>query len=181
MKKYVVTGVILCIVAFGVYYIFRPAVPSAPKVIQASMKLTSPAFENYQKIPVVYTCDGQKLHPPLAISGVPSAAKSLALVVDDPDAPNGTFTHWVIWNIHADTTVIAEGTVPPESQEGINSAGTVGYTPPCPPSGQHRYFFTLYALDAKLGLDGKATKADIEKVFAGHVMEESLLVGVYSR
>jgi len=145
------------------------------------MKLTSPAFNNYQKIPVVYTCDGQKLHPPLVISGVPSTVKSLALVVDDPDAPNGTFTHWVIWNIHADTTVIAEGTVPPESQEGTNSAGTVGYTPPCPPSGQHRYFFTLYALDAKLGLDGKATKADIEKVFAGHVTEESLLVGVYSR
>jgi Raf kinase inhibitor-like YbhB/YbcL family protein len=182
-KKTAVAGVILCIVVFGAYYIFRPAIPSTPKVVQVSMKLTSSAFENNQKIPARYTCDGQKSHPPLTISGVPSAAKSLALIVDDPDAPTGTFTHWVIWNIRPDTSAIPEGTVPPESQEGTNSAGTVGYTPPCPPpaGGQHRYFFTLYALDAVVGLDGKATKADVEKVFTGRVTAQSLLVGVYSR
>jgi len=180
VKKVTVTGVILCLVAFGVYYVFRPAIPPAQKVVQVSMKLTSSAFENYQKIPVLYTCDGQKLHPPLTISGVPPAAKSLALIAEDPDAPAGTFTHWVIWNIHTDTMMIAEGVVPAGSQEGTNSAGGIGYTPPCSPSGQHRYFFTLYALDATLGLDGKATKADVEKAFAGHVTAQSLLVGVYS-
>jgi len=147
------------------------------------MKLTSPAFENYQEIPILYTCDGKKIHPPLAVLGVPAGTKSLALIVDDPDAPSGTFTHWVIWNIHPNITVIEEGTIPQESQEGTNSAGSMGYAPPCPPpaGGQHRYFFTLYALDAKLGLDGKATKADVENSMQSHIMEQSLLVGVYSR
>lgn len=182
-KRILIVGGILCIVVFGAYYIFRPALKPAPDAVQVGMKLTSSAFENYQQIPVLYTCDGKKIHPPLLISGVPSGAKSLALVVDDPDAPNGTFTHWVIWNIHADTTEIQEGAVPSKSQEGTNSAGELGFTPPCPPpaGGQHRYFFTLYALDATLGLDGKATKADVEKAIAGHTMAQSLLVGVYSR
>lgn len=180
MKKYVVAGAILCIVVgFGVYYVAHPT--PTPTVVQVSMKLTSPAFENYQKIPTLYTCDGKKIHPPLAVLGVPSGTKSLVFIVDDPDAPNGTFTHWVIWNIHADTTLIAEGAVPKESQEGTNSAGSIGFAPPCPPSGQHRYFFTLYALDAKLGLDGKATKADVENSMQGHVTAQSLLVGVYGR
>lgn len=145
------------------------------------MKLTSSAFANEGKIPVLYTCDGGNIHPPLTITGVPDAAKSLALIVDDPDAPGGTFTHWTIWNIRPDTAVIEEGVVPEKSQEGTNSAGQVGFFPPCPPSGTHRYFFTLYALDATVGLDGKATKTDVEKAIAGHVIAQSLLVGVYGR
>jgi hypothetical protein len=189
MKKYVSVGVILCIViGLGVYYVVQPFIPKhstgvspSPTVTQVSMKLTSPAFDNYQKIPSLYTCDGNKMHPPLTIAGVPSGVKSLVLIVDDPDAPTGIFTHWVIWNIRPDTTGIEEGKVPTESQEGTNSAGSIGYTPPCPPSGQHRYFFTLYALDAKLGLDGKATKTDVERDMSGHVMAQSLFVGVYSR
>lgn len=182
MRNYIVTGVILCIVlVLGVYYVFRPSFTPTPAVQEVSMKLTSSAFEHNQKIPTLYTCDGGNIHPPLAILGVPEGAKSLALIVDDPDAPGGTFTHWVIWNIHPDTTTITEGAVLEKSQEGTNSAGQIGFYPPCPPSGQHRYFFTLYALDAKLGLDGKATKTDVEKAIAGHVMAQSLLVGVYSR
>ncbi len=183
MKKYVVTGAILCLVALGAYYIFRPvfAPAPAPGVTPVSMKLTSPVFENFQKIPADYTCDGKKVHPPLVIAGVPKEAKSLAIIVDDPDAPTGIFIHWVIWNIHPDTTMIEEDAVPPQSQEGTNSAGQTGFFPPCPPSGQHRYFFTLYALDAKLGLDGKATKADVERSAKGHVIAQTLLVGVYSR
>ncbi|MCX6792006.1 MAG: YbhB/YbcL family Raf kinase inhibitor-like protein [Candidatus Gottesmanbacteria bacterium] len=183
MKKFIATGVILCIVILGVYYIFRPTITPVPTPTakETSMKLTSPAFENYKKIPALYTCDGKKMHPPVAISGVPSATKSLALIVDDPDAPGGTFTHWVIWNINPSTEEIAEGSVPEKSQEGTTSAGSIGFTPPCPPSSTHRYFFTLYALDAKLGLDGKATKMDVENAIAGHVMVQSLLVGVYSR
>lgn len=181
MKKYFLAGVILCMVAFGVYYIFRPAFTPAPMVQKMSMILSSPVFENYQTIPIAYTCDGKKTHPPFTISEVPAGTKSLALIIDDPDAPAGTFTHWVIWNIQPDTTMIAEGAAPEKSQEGTNSDGVEGYIPPCPPGGQHRYFFTLYALDAKLGLDGKATKTEVEKAMAGHVTAQSLLVGVYSR
>lgn len=182
MRKFIITGGILLIVlGFGVYYVFRPSFTPAPTVQEAGMKLTSSAFEHNQKIPVLYTCDGGNIHPPLAVAGVPEGAKSLTLIVDDPDAPGGTFTHWVIWNIHPDTAMIADAAVPNESQEGTNSAGQTGFFPPCPPSGQHRYFFTLYALDAKLGLDGKATKADVENAMRGHVIAQSLLVGVYSR
>jgi Raf kinase inhibitor-like YbhB/YbcL family protein len=188
-KKTIVAGVILCIViGFGIYYVAHPFfknnilnISPTPGSQQSSMKLTSPVFENYQQIPADYTCDGRKVHPPLVINEPPAGAKALAIIVDDPDAPAGTFTHWVIWNIHADTTAIFEGVVPNESQEGTNSAGQTGFFPPCPPSGQHRYFFTLYALDAKLGLDSKATKADVERSAKGHVMAQSLLVGIYGR
>jgi hypothetical protein len=191
MRKYISFGGILFIVAVvGAYYIAHPFlkkdvsnISPAPTAASISMKLTSPAFENYQNIPASYTCDGKKLHPPLSIAGVPEGTKSLAIIIDDPDAPNGTFNHWVIWNIHPDTTLIAEGKAPTESQEGTNSAGQIGYMPPCPPpaGGQHRYFFTLYALDAKLGLDGKATKADVENAMKGHVIAQALLIGVYGR
>jgi hypothetical protein len=179
MKKILLIGAILIV---GIWYLRIPFVSQKkPAPVQTSMKLTSSAFANEGKIPVLYTCDGGNIHPPLAITGVPDAAKSLALIVDDPDAPGGTFTHWVIWNIDPSTEEIGEGAIPQKSQEGTNSAGQIGFFPPCPPSGRHRYFFTLYALDAKLGLDGKATKTDVEKAIAGHVMAQSLLVGVYTR
>ncbi len=188
-RNTVLVGVILCLVAgLGVYYVAHPFfnknilnISPTPAAQQGSMKFTSPAFNNYQKIPTSYTCDGSEVHPPLQIAGVPKGAKSLVIIVDDPDAPDGIFIHWVIWNIHPDTTMIEGGAVPSESQEGTNSAGSIGYTPPCPPSGEHRYFFTLYALDAKLGLDGKATKTDVERSAKGHVSAQSLLVGIYSR
>jgi Raf kinase inhibitor-like YbhB/YbcL family protein len=179
VKKYFIVVAILIV---GLLYIVRPYFSQKkPALVQQGMKFSSPAFENYQKIPAGYTCDGRKAHPPLSLAGIPADAKSLVIIVDDPDAPGGTFTHWVIWNINPSTEDIAESSIPEKSQEGTNSAGSIGFTPPCPPSGQHRYFFTLYALDAKLGLDGKATKADVEKSMSGHVMAESLLVGVYSR
>jgi len=181
MKKILLIGAILIV---GIWYLRIPFVSQKkPAPVQTSMKLTSSAFANEGKIPVLYTCDGGNIHPPLTITGVPDAAKSLALIVDDPDAPGGTFTHWVIWNIHPDTAMIADAAVPEKSQEGTNSAGSIGFTPPCPPpaGGQHRYFFTLYALDATLGLDGKATKEDVENAMRGHVMAQSLLVGVYGR
>ena len=181
MKKYFVGVAILII---GLSYIVRPYFfQKKAALVQQSMKLTSPAFESYQKIPAVYTCDGRKVHPAFAVSGVPQGTRSLVFIIDDPDAPGSTFTHWVIWNIDPLIKEIPEGSIPEKSQEGTNSAGSIGYTPPCPPpsGGQHRYFFTLYALDAKVGLDGKATKTDIENAMRGHVMVQSLLVGVYGR
>ncbi|KKU12028.1 MAG: PEBP family protein [Candidatus Woesebacteria bacterium GW2011_GWA1_45_8] len=191
MKKNSVRGGILLIVAvIGVWYVSIPFVgPNkyVPKIAPVSkeapknMKLTSSAFTNEEKIPVEFTCDGKKVNPPLAISGIPEGAKSLAMIVDDPDAPAGTFTHWVIWNIDAATTEIGSGTIPPKSQEGTNSAGRIGYTPPCPPSGTHRYFFTLLALDTTIGLDAKAKKADLETAMKGHIMEQTNLIGAYGR
>jgi hypothetical protein len=179
VKKYLLGVAILIL---GLAYIVRPLFfQKKPATVKLNMKLTSSAFEHNQKIPVLYTCDGASIHPPFSVADVPAGTKSLAIIMDDPDAPSGTFTHWVIWNISPDTISVPEGVVPEKSEEGTNSAGEAGYTPPCPPSGQHRYFFTLYALDAKLGLDGKAVKADVEKAMAGHVMAQSLLVGVYSR
>lgn len=182
MKKVFLIGGIL---AIGVWYIFRPLpIVSEPKpVLQVvkDMKLTSSAFVNEEKIPVDYTCDGRSISPPFAISGVPAGTKSLAMIVDDPDAPTGTFTHWVIWNIDPATTELAAGEIPQKSQEGTNSAGRIGYIPPCPPSGSHRYFFTLFALNTTIGLDGKAKKAELEAAMAGHIILQTNLIGTYGR
>lgn len=123
--------------------------PDAPAKPSMGMKLASPAFREHGEIPAKYGCSGggQAVSPPLTISGVPADAKSLALIVDDPDAPGGTFTHWLVWNIAPGTTAIAEGLVPAGASEGKNGYGKNGWGPPCPPSGEHHYIFVLYALD----------------------------------
>ncbi|MBU0667884.1 YbhB/YbcL family Raf kinase inhibitor-like protein [Patescibacteria group bacterium] len=144
------------------------------------MKLTSPAFENNQSIPVKYTCDGEDLSPPLKIAEVPAEAKSLVLIVDDPDAPVGDWVHWTVLNIPPQTAEIAEGKAP-EGLEGKTDFGTPGYGGPCPPGGTHRYFFKLYALDTKLNLPASAKKADIEKAMEDHIITRTELVGLYKR
>lgn len=148
------------------------------------MKLTSPVFENEGKIPSVYTCDGKNVSPPLAIEDVPIEAKSLALIMDDPDVPahireDGMFDHWVLWNIPIDTKVIKEGEV--IGVTGSNTAGSVKYTGPCPPDREHRYFFKLYALDTELDLAEGSTKAMVEKAMEGHIIEQCELMGRYDR
>lgn len=183
-------GILLCICVVGVLYIGkpfigRPLVPGVPAPTRAprsnDMKLTSPAFEDYGKIPKAYTCDGGKKNPPLTFTGVPKDAKSLAIIIDDPDAPSGTFNHWLIWNIDPTISEILFGVLPAGSQQGTTTAGREGYVPPCPPVGQHRYFITLFALDAQIGLDGKAKKSDLESAMAGHIIVQTQLIGVYSR
>lgn len=151
-----------------------------PPPMQGEFRVSSPAFGEYGTIPKKYTCDGDNVSPPLIISNIPSNTKSLALVVDDPDAPVGTFIHWTVWNIASTTKEIIEGESPHASQQGVNSAGKTGYTGPCPPS-RHRYFFKLYALDATIGLDGKANVSDLEVAMHGHIIAESHLIGVYQR
>lgn len=189
MKKLLFIGVILLI---GIWYIsipfvgsnkdkYFPKVTPAPSPVLQNMKLTSSAFANEEKIPVEFTCDGTKVHPPLTIAGIPENTKSLAIIIDDPDAPLGTFTHWVIWNIDPATREIATGSVPQKSIEGTNSAGRTGFTPPCPPSGSHRYFFTLFAVDTTIGLDGKAKKAELEAAMKGHIIEQTNLIGMFGR
>jgi Raf kinase inhibitor-like YbhB/YbcL family protein len=145
------------------------------------MKLTSPIFNNNQPIPSKYTCDGENVNPPLSISEVPENAKSLVLIVDDPDAPMGTWVHWTLWNIDPKITEIAENSVPLNAVQGKTSFGNNKYGGPCPPSGTHRYFFKLYALDNTLTLSSSSTKGDLEKAMEGHIIEKTELIWLYSR
>lgn len=145
------------------------------------MQLTSPAFIDNQHIPDQYTCHGEDISPPLRIEDVPEKTVSLALIVDDPDAPKGDWVHWVMWNIPAGTREIPEDGVPPGATEGSTDFGTIGYGGPCPPSGIHRYHFKLYALDTMVSLDSTATKKDLLEAISGHSIDETLLIGLYGR
>ena len=144
------------------------------------MKISSSAFADGSAIPAKYTCDGSDTSPPLAFADSPSNAKSLALIIDDPDAPGGTFDHWIVWNIPANTTAIAEGKAP-QGVAGKNGFGKNGYGGPCPPSGEHRYFFKLYALDTTLNLPAASTKSDLETAMKGHTVGQAQMVGKYKR
>jgi Raf kinase inhibitor-like YbhB/YbcL family protein len=145
------------------------------------MKLTSPAFEQNQPIPTRYTCDGVNHHPALAFSQVPEDAQSLAIVVEDPDAPTKVFTHWLIYNIPPSTQQISEQEVPPGITDGVNDFGTRGYRGPCPPSGTHHYVFKLFALDTRLALPEGTTKAEVLAKMQGHVLATAELVGTYTK
>ena len=144
-----------------------------------SMQITSPVFQNEGYIPTKYTCKGEGINPPLRFSGILQGAVSLALIVDDPDAHSGTWTHWTVWNIDPSTSEIAENSVPNGSIEGTTSAGNKGYHGPCPPSGVHRYFFKLYALDIKLQLDSKATVDNLNNAIQGHILDQAELMGKF--
>lgn len=146
-----------------------------------SLSLTSPVFGHLKTIPKKYTCDGENINPPLEISGVPQEAKSLALIMDDPDAPHGTWVHWVMWNIDPKTIGIAEDSVPSGAVEGMTSFGEPGYGGPCPPDREHRYFFKLYALDSDISLPSSVTKEQIEAELDGHVLGLTELIGLYER
>lgn len=149
--------------------------------VPARMKLTTPAFVHSQSIPAKYGCDGRDISPPLKIEGVPKDARSLALVVDDPDAPAGTWVHWLLWNIDPATTQIPEGTAPRGAEEGINSWQRKNYGGPCPPSGTHRYFFRLYALKERLSLPSSATRKELDRAMQGKILAQTELLGRYSR
>lgn len=145
------------------------------------LSIASTAFSQNREIPKQYTCDGADVNPPLSIGNVPEKTESLALIVDDPDAPMGTWVHWVVWNIGADTREIPENSVPPGALQGTNDFGKRKYGGPCPPSGTHRYFFKLYALDAPLTLEVGATKSQVEAAIGGHLLGKAELVGLYRR
>ena len=146
-----------------------------------AFRISSPAFDNDQSIPPRFTADGVDLSPELRIDGVPEGTKSLALIMDDPDAPMGTWVHWVLWNIPPDAALIAEGAEPEGSAGGRNGWGRTGYGGPAPPSGTHRYFFKLYALDAVLDLPPTADKAALERAMEGHLLGTAQLMGTYAR
>lgn len=144
------------------------------------MKISSSVFENNGSIPSEYTCDGSDISPPLTISEIPTESKTLAIIMDDPDAPMGTFTHWVVWNISPKKTEFTKGEKISFPQ-GKTSFGLKSYGGPCPPGGTHRYFFKLYALDVILNLKEGASKDDLEKAMKGHIISETSLMGKYSR
>ncbi len=153
-----------------------------------ALKITSPAFSHHGEIPSRHTCDGSDTSPALAWSGVPAKAKSLVLIVDDPDAPDPaapkmTWVHWVLYNLPPHSTGLAEAAkeLPPGTIQGRNDWGRTGYGGPCPPIGRHRYFHKLYALDRALDKLGSAGKKELEAAMKGHVLEEAALVGTYQR
>ena len=154
------------------------------------MTLTSTAFEHEGEIPTMYTCEGKDISPALAWSGVPEGTKSLALIVDDPDAPDPkapkmTWVHWVLYNIPAEASGLPEnataGNLPAGTKEGLNDWKRTGYGGPCPPIGRHRYFHKLYALDAQLPDLGDPTKGKLEEEIKGHVLAEAVLMGTYQK
>ncbi len=145
------------------------------------MKITSSAFQEGANIPSKFTCDGANVNPPLHIEQVPAQAKSLALIVDDPDAPGGLFIHWLVWSIDAKTTEIAENGVPPNAVQGKNGFGKSGYGGPCPPSGTHRYYFRVYALDQTLNLSAGASRGELDGRMKGHIVGQAELMGRYSK
>ncbi len=152
-----------------------------------SIQLTSTAFKEGEAIPKKYTCDGQDVSPSLSWTDLPAGAKSLALIADDPDAPAGTWVHWVLFNIPVSLRGLPEGvaktaTVPGVGVQGNNDFRKTGYGGPCPPRGKpHRYFFKVYALDSVLQLNPGAGKADLEKAMKGHILGQGQLMGKYSR
>ena len=144
------------------------------------MEIISSVFKNGEAIPKKYTCNGMDLSPPLKFKNVSEATKSLALIVDDPDAPMGTWVHWVVWNMEASINGISEGEQI-KAEKGKNDFGKLNYGGPCPPRGTHRYYFKLYALDKLLNLREGSSKKQLEKAMEGHIIEEAQLVGLYSR
>lgn len=145
------------------------------------MKITSAAFQDNGNIPTKFTCDGADVNPALHLEITPVEAKSLVLIVDDPDAPSGLFTHWIVWNIDPKTSGVAESAAPRSGVQGTNDFGKSGYGGPCPPSGTHRYYFKIFALDRTLDLKSNAKRAELDAAMRGHVIAQGELMGRYSR
>jgi len=181
-KVAVLTGFLLCISTLSAGKIF-----SQTKGGAMALQISSPAFSAGVAIPKKFTCDGPDVSPQLKWNEPPANAKSFALIMDDPDAPVGTWVHWVLYDLPADTGELPEGVAKQEqlasgARQGRNDFGKSGYGGPCPPPGKaHRYFFKLYALDTKLNLKSGSTKADVERAMKGHILSQAELIGRYGR
>lgn len=189
--------VLLAVVAYGIFYLFsknRSAFmlslnpdqaldePAASNISNVKNMLTlSSVFPNNGRIPDKYGCRDLDVNPPLQLSGVPANALSLALIIDDPDAPSGDWVHWLVFNIDPKTLNIKENSVPAGASLGMTSSGEASYSGPCPPSGIHHYHFKLYALDSILNLTSSADKSALLKAMKGHILDQTELIGTYSR
>jgi len=145
------------------------------------MVITSPDFQNNGLLPQALSCLGEGRPPVLEITDVPSSTLSLALIVQDPDAPAGVFTHWLAWNIDPHATTIDAAALPAKASSGVNSSGSIKYVPPCPPSGIHHYYYRLYALDAKLTLPAKANVKQLLAAMNSHIIDEAVIMGRFQR
>jgi Raf kinase inhibitor-like YbhB/YbcL family protein len=175
---------VILLLAGGFWYAVvrtRPASVISNANLPRMITITSPAFSGNGNIPAKYTCDGDDVNPPLKISGLPYGTQSLILIVDDPDAPSGLWTHWVVFNIPATETTIAENSLPAGAGQALNDSGAAAWGGPCPPRGTHRYFFRIFALDRMLGRANGVHRSEIEKAMEGHVLDSGELVGVYER
>lgn len=159
-------------------FISRHEMKTSTIAAKATLKISSPEFENEGYIPMKYTCEGQNKNPPVTIKSIPKETISLVLIIEDPDAPKKIFDHWVVWNIHPHET-IKEDSIP--GMVAKNSKGENSYTGPCPPTGTHRYFFKVYALDTLLEVDDDADKKTVEQALQNHVLAYGELMGLYKK
>lgn len=190
VKAAVTFAVLALVVGLAIFFLVYPVgltPPTAETTQITNMVLSSPAFGAREEIPEKYTCDGLDVSPPLSWSGYPAETKSFVIIMEDPDAPGGAFTHWIIYNIPVEVVELPEG-VPAEDRlesgalQGINDFGRVGYGGPCPPPGEtHRYFFRIYALDTVLELPPGATREEVLAALEGHIVGEGGLTGLYGR
>lgn len=181
MKKSLAIFIILIIaIILIISFIYKSDIDVSVNGDMGNMKIKS-IFANNERIPIKYTCDGDDINPPLEIFDIPENAKSLVLIVDDPDAPVGTWDHWVLFNIDTAIAKIDEDSIPRGAIQGKNSWERNDYGGPCPPSGTHRYFFKLYALNTILDLNKNAEKVDVERAMRQHIIGKTELIGLYSR
>ena len=182
---FLVAGLAVCFLACNGNGDSSQATPVS--VSGTGLSISSPAFQDGDPIPAKYTCDGEDVSPPLEWSNVPDGTESIALIVDDPDAPGGTFVHWVFYDLPEDSDGLAEGISTRRlgalgGSSGSNNLGESGYGGPCPPRGdEHRYFFRLYSLDGELGLESGATKSELFQAMEGRVLDQAELMGTYQR
>lgn len=189
MKKLSIFVILIIVSSVAAGYIFWKIGRQAPSGYEGGtagqlknmIKITSSAFLNGETIPRKYTCDGDDVNPPLLIGGVPSGAKSLVLIVDDPDVLSGIWNHWLVWNIDPRIKEIKENSIPSGAILGKNDFGKLEYGGPCPPRGTHRYFFKVYALDISLELDSGADGRELEQAMKGHILDHGELMGIYRR
>ena len=144
-----------------------------------NLDITGPAFRDGEKIPKKYTCQGDNINPEINIKGIPAGTKSIVIIMDDPDAPVGTFDHWISWNINPAQSTITENSEP--GIKGKNGFGNLGYGGPCPPSGTHRYFFRIYALDSELDLPEGSNRKDLELSMQEHIIAQGHTMGTYQK
>jgi len=180
--KYLIFAIVFftIVIAVDLYYIHYKTNTSSITTKESHMVISSSAFEDNAVMPDKYTCNGAGINPSLFWDKMPDDTKSIAIIVDDPDAPSGDFTHWLLWNIDPTATEIAENSTPTGSMVGTNDGGTLAYYPPCPPNGTHHYQFKVYALDEALDAPRGSKKAELESAMHPHIIDYGMITGLYS-
>ncbi|MDH4359082.1 MAG: YbhB/YbcL family Raf kinase inhibitor-like protein [Candidatus Berkelbacteria bacterium] len=181
MKKAIIVIIVLILISIIAYFIIAKTSKKEVAVTETTMEITSSAFQEGGAIPAKYSCKGENISPDLKIEGIPAEAKSLALIIDDPDAPAGLWTHFLLANIDPSTSTISEDSIPEGAIIGANSSGEAKYDGPCPPSGTHRYYFKIFALDRTLELKSGFSRRELEEAMERHILAQGQLIGKFSK